>query len=169
MSAHAIGDPAPWIVRWAAPRPRGRALDVACGGGRHARHLAGLGYQVTAIDREPPAIPGVRCLRADLEDGSPWPLAGETFDLVVVANYLHRPLFPALAAAVAPGGALVYETFMAGNERYGRPSNPAFLLRPGELWGAFGGLDVIAFEQGLARAPKPAMRQRLYARRPANG
>jgi hypothetical protein len=89
--------------------------------------------------------------------------------VVVVANYLHRPLFPALAAALAPGGVLLYETFMAGNERFGRPSNPAFLLRPGELWSAFDGLQIVAFEQGLARSPKPAMRQRLCARRPPNG
>jgi len=169
VSAHATDQPSPWIVRWAAPLPRGRALDVACGGGRHARYLAGLGHDVTAIDREPPEIAGVRCLRADLEDGAPWPLAGERFDLVVVANYLHRPLLPVLAAALAPGGALLYETFMTGNERFGRPSNPAFLLRPGELWQAFGGLQIVAFEQGLARAPKAAMRQRLYARRPPNG
>jgi len=156
-------------VRWAAPLPLGKALDVAAGGGRHASFLAGLGHDVTAIDRDPPALEGVRCLRADLEDGRPWPLAGEHFDLVVVANYLHRPLLPALAAALAPGGGLLYETFMAGNERFGRPSNPAFLLRPGELFAAFGGLQIVAFEQGLVRAPRPAMRQRLYARRPPNG
>ena len=82
----------------------------------------------------------------------------------MVVNYLHRPLFPRLIEALAPGGLLIYETFMAGNERFGKPSNPAFLLRPGELWQAFGGLQVIAFEQGVAREPKPAMRQRLCAR-----
>jgi SAM-dependent methyltransferase len=165
-----LNEPSSWVVRWAAQiAPGGRVLDVACGGGRHARHLAGRGYSVTAVDREPPAIPGVRCLRADLEDGGPWPLGGESFDAVVVVNYLHRPLFPALAGALAPGGMLIYATFMAGNERFGRPSNPAFLLRAGELWEAFGGLEVIAFEQGLARSPKPAMRQRLCARRPPNG
>jgi SAM-dependent methyltransferase len=144
-------------------------LDVASGGGRHARYFAGRGQVVTAIDREPPAIPGVRCLQADLEDGGAWPLAGERFDGIVVANYLYRPVFPALAAALAPGGLLIYETFMAGNERFGRPANPSFLLRPGELWEAFGGLHVIAFEQGFTRTPKPAMRQRLCARRPSNG
>jgi SAM-dependent methyltransferase len=170
MEGHAIGDPSAWVVRWTSSlAPSSRVLDVACGGGRHARYLAGLGHAVTAIDRDPPSIPGVRCLRADLEDGGPWPLAGEVFDAVVVANYLHRPLFPALAAALAPGGVLLYETFMAGNERFGRPSSPAFLLRPGELWSAFDGLQIVAFEQGLARSPKPAMRQRLCARRPPNG
>ena len=103
-------------------------------------------------------------MRADLEDGSPWPLGDERFQGIVVVNYLHRPLFAAIAQALAPGGLLIYETFMAGNERFGKPSNPAFLLRPGELWQAFGGLQVIAFEQGKAREPKPAMRQRLCAR-----
>ena len=116
-----------------------------------------------AVDREPQAIPGVRFLRADLEDGSPWPLPGEQFQGIVVSNYLHRPLFAPIERALAPGGVLLYETFMQGNERYGRPSNPAFLLAPGELWRAFGGLQVIAFEQGRVRAPKPAMIQRLCA------
>jgi SAM-dependent methyltransferase len=170
MDPHDIVAPSPWVVRWAALLTRGRVLDVACGSGRHARHLAGLGHEVTAIDRDPPQLAGVRCVRADLEDGSPWPLPGERFDGIVVANYLHRPLLPLLAASLAPGGLLLYETFMAGNERFGKPSNPAFLLRPGELWQAFGGLlQVIAFEQGHARDPRPAMRQRLCARRPPNG
>ena len=115
------------------------------------------------MDREPQSIPGVRLVQADLEDGSPWPLPGERFQGIVVANYLHRPLFPALQEALAPGGVLIYETFMLGNERYGKPSNPAFLLRPGELWRAFPGLHLIAFEQGYAAQPKPAMMQRLCA------
>jgi SAM-dependent methyltransferase len=138
-------------------------LDLACGGGRHARLFVSLGHEVVAVDREPQSIPGARFLRADLEDGSPWPLLGERFQGIVVANYLHRPLFGLLEGSLAPGGVLIYETFMQGNERYGRPSNPAFLLQPGELWRAFGGLHVIAFEQGRVRAPKPAMIQRLCA------
>jgi SAM-dependent methyltransferase len=117
------------------------------------------------VDRVPHAIPGARFIQADLEDGSPWPLPGERFQGIVVANYLHRPLFPLLAESLAPGGILIYETFMQGNERYGKPSNPAFLLQPGELWRAFPGLHVIAFEQGRAWQPKPAMIQRLCATR----
>jgi SAM-dependent methyltransferase len=144
-------------------------LDLACGPGRHARYLRSLGHAVTAVDREPRDIPGARFVRADLEDGSPWPLGEERFDGIVVANYLHRPLLPRIAQALAPGGVLLYETFMRGNERYGRPSNPAFLLEPGELWRAFGGLHVIAFEQGRDLEPKPALRQRLCAARPAKG
>jgi len=143
--------------------PKGTVLDLACGSGRHARLLARLGYSVAAVDREPQVIESVRFIQADLEDGSPWPLPAERFQGIVVTNYLHRPLFPVLEDALAAGGLLLYETFMLGNERYGKPSNPAFLLRPGELWQAFGGLHVIAFEQGAVAEPKPAMIQRLCA------
>ena len=125
--------------------------------------------QVTAIDREPQSLESIRFVRADLEDGGPWPLPGEQFQGIVVANYLHRPLFPLIERTLAPGGVLIYETFMRGNERFGKPSNPAYLLEPGELWRAFAGLHLIAFEQGLSLEPKPAMRQRLCARRPPNG
>jgi SAM-dependent methyltransferase len=169
VNAHDIVAPSAWVAEWSARLTPGRALDLACGAGRHARLLASLGHDVVAVDRQPQDIAGVRFVRADLEDGSPWPLPGAQFDLVVVANYLHRPLFPHIERALAPGGVLLYETFMAGNERFGKPSNPAFLLRPGELWGAFGGLQVIAFEQGQCPPPRPAMRQRLCARRARNG
>ena len=155
--------PSPWVAQWAPWIPPGAILDVACGSGRHASFLARLGYSVTAVDREPQVIESVRFIQADLEDGSPWPLPGERFQGIVVTNYLHRPLFPVLADSLVPGGVLLYETFMQGNERYGRPSNPAFLLRPGELWQAFGGLHVIAFEQGTVAEPKAAMIQRLCA------
>ncbi len=138
-------------------------LDLACGSGRHSVFFVEHGYEVLAMDRETQSIPGVRFLRADLEDGSPWPMPGERFQGIVVTNYLHRPLFPVLADSLAPGGVLLYETFMLGNERYGKPSNPAFLLQPGELWRAFAGLHLIAFEQGYAAQPKPAMIQRLCA------
>jgi len=108
-------------------------------------------------------IPGARFVQADLEDGSPWPFPGERFQGIVVTNYLHRPLFPILKDALAEGGVLIYETFMLGNERYGKPSNPMFLLRPGELLEAFKGLTVKGFEEGPVSAPKPAMIQRLCA------
>ena len=164
MTGHAdLSTPSAWVERWAPLVPRGRVLDLACGGGRHARLFASLGHQVVAVDREPQSIAGVRFVRADLEDGSPWPLPGEQFQGIVVTNYLHRPLFAAIEQSLAPGGVLIYETFMQGNERYGKPSNPAFLLAPGELWRAFGGLHVVAFEQGRVREPKPAMIQRLCA------
>lgn len=151
-------------MRWAALVERGPVLDVACGGGRHARLFADKGMEVVAVDRDAQRLPsGIRFVRADLEDGSPWPFAGQRFACVVVTNYLHRPLFPHLAASLDEGAVLIYETFMIGNERFGRPSNPEFLLRPGELLQAFAGLHVAAFEQGRVERPKAAMIQRLCA------
>lgn len=135
-------------MRWAPLIARGPVLDVASGGGRHARFFAGRGLEVVAVDRDPQPIPGVRSVKADLEDGSPWPFAGQRFGGIVVTNYLHRPLLPTLAGSLAEEGILIYETFMLGNERFGRPSNPDFLLRPGELLEALSALTVVAFEQG---------------------
>jgi SAM-dependent methyltransferase len=160
--------PSEWVLRWAPLVERGPVLDVACGSGRHARLFAERGFEVVAVDREAQNLPGnIRFLRADLEGGNPWPFAGQRFAAIVVTNYLHRPLFPHLAAALAEGGVLLYETFMSGNEKFGRPSNPEFLLRPGELLEAFAGLHVAAFEQGRVERPKAAMIQRLCAMRGA--
>jgi SAM-dependent methyltransferase len=161
--AHELDAPSAWVERWAGLVPPGSVLDLASGHGRHARLFAQRGFKVVAVDRDAQDIPGARFVQADLEDGSPWPLPGEQFQGIVVTNYLHRPLFPLLAAALAPDGVLIYETFMLGNERFGRPSNPAFLLQPGELLRAFGGLAVRGYEQGPVTSPKPAMIQRLCA------
>lgn len=170
--AHAgIGSsPSPWVVRFApAIAHGGQVLDLACGQGRHARHLRDLGYSVTALDRDAAALaalegePRIEVLCADVESG-PWPFAPGNFDGLVVTNYLHRPLFPRLIDALRPGGVLIYETFAQGNERYGRPSNPEFLLAPGELLERLGaGLLVAAFEQGIVERPKPAAIQRVCA------
>ena len=150
-------------MRWAPLITGGTVLDVACGAGRHAKFFLNKKLKVVAVDREAQAIPGARFIRADLEDGSPWPLAGERFEGIVVTNYLHRPLFATIGESLAPGGVLIYETFMLGNERFGKPSNPAFLLRQGELLEAFKGLAVRGFEEGRVEEPKPAMIQRLCA------
>ena len=158
--AHDSELPSPWVVRWAPLITRGPVLDVACGGGRHAKFFGTRGLEVVAVDREPQTIPGARFVQADLEDGRPWPFGGQRFGGIVVTNYLHRPLFPRLAEALDEGGVLIYETFMAGNERFGKPSNPAFLLQPGELLEAFASLEVLGFEQGMVERPKPAMVQR---------
>jgi SAM-dependent methyltransferase len=156
------------VLRWATLVERGPLLDLACGGGRHARLFAGRGLEVVAVDREQQALPeGIRFVQADLEDGSPWPFAGQRFAAIVVANYLHRPLFPRIVESLAEGGVLIYETFMIGNEKFGKPSNPQFLLRPGELLEAFATLSVAGFEQGRVERPKPAMIQRLCALRGA--
>jgi SAM-dependent methyltransferase len=129
--------PSPWIAAHLdLAKPGGAALDLACGAGRHTRLLAAHGFTVTALDRDLAALdapPQIERIAADLEGANPWPLLGRQFDLIVVTNYLHRPLFPAIAAALKPGGVLLYETFAIGNERYGKPSNPDFLLKDGEL------------------------------------
>jgi SAM-dependent methyltransferase len=162
--------PSAWVARYAVfIRPGGRVLDVACGRGRHSRYLAGRGLQVVAVDRDAQALaalagtPGVQALEADLESGA-WLFAGERFDGVVVTNYLHRPLLAPMVNSLAPDGVLIYETFVQGNERYGRPSNPKFLLRPGELLEVARGLRVLAYEDLFVSAPAPALVQRLCAR-----
>ena len=133
-------------MRWAPLVKRGPVLDVASGSGRHSRIFKNL--DVIAVDRDAQSIPGVHFVQADLEDGSPWRFPGQRFGGIVVTNYLHRPLLAVLAQSLAEEGVLIYETFMVGNEKFGKPSNPDFLLRPGELLQAFGALTVVAFEQG---------------------
>lgn len=166
---HGDGTPSPWLQRWAPLlRPGQRALDVACGPGRHVRWLAARGLQVTAVDRDADALqplcPLAEVLVADIENG-PWPLPGRQFDLVLVTNYLWRPLWPALRAALAPGGLLVIETFTRGNETVGRPARPDFLLEPGELLQVCLGLRIVAFEDGYLDAP-PRFVQRIAALNP---
>jgi SAM-dependent methyltransferase len=158
-------------VQWAGLIAVGATiLDVAAGSGRHSRFLAGRGHRVTALDRDTSRLAshtGIEIVQADLEDGSPWPLPGRRFGAVVVTNYLHRPLFPTLLDALEPGGVLLYETFMEGNERFGEPSRSAFLLKDGELLDlARGRLSVTAYEARMISEPKMAMVQRIAARRP---
>jgi SAM-dependent methyltransferase len=186
-----VGAPSDWIERWTPLlAPGSSVLDVACGCGRNARWLARAGHRVTAVDRDAEALavvsleasePGVtlRTLLADLED-APWPLPDERFDAVVVTNYLWRPLMPALLAAVASGGLLLYETFAVGQAALGRPSNPDFLLRPNELiellrppapgpgGAAASPWHVVAFEEGRlpgSGGAPPREVQRIVARR----
>ena len=160
--------PSPWVVRYGRAFGRGRTvLDIACGSGRHVRHFLAQGCHVTGVDRDPDAAAGIRCDRferivRDLEDGSPRPFPKRTFDAVIVTNYLHRPLFPHIVAAVAVGGRLLYETFAVGNEQFGRPRDPRFLLRRGELLAAVGdSLRVLAYEDFVT--PRPARVQRIAA------
>ena len=143
-------------------------LDLACGSGRHLRWLAARGFRLTGIDRDAAAVEPLRALAeivvADLE-GAAWPLPGRRFDAVVVANYLWRPLLPRIVESLADGGLLLYETFSAGNEQFGRPSRPDFLLQPGELLAAAQGLRVVAYEDGWLDAP-PRCVQRIAALAP---
>jgi len=166
--------PSAWIMRWCARlAPGSEVLDLACGSGRHSRALAALGCRVDAVDADAQCsaaldgIAGVRFRVLDLEHG-PWPLQGCQYDAIVVANYLHRPSLPLLAQALRDGGMLVYETFAAGNEQFGRPRNPDYLLQPFELARCFAPLlHVLAFEDGVRQWPGPARVQRLCAVRAA--
>lgn len=171
---HGPSDASAWVRRFADRIPAGGpVLDLAAGGGRHTRFLRGRGHPVTAVDRDVTGLadlqedPAVTILAGDLENDRPWPLGDHRFAGVVVTNYLHRPLLPPIVAAVAPGGCLIYETFAVGNECFGKPSNPAFLLRPGELLEAVRGrLTVIAYENLEVAEPRPAVVQRIAATRP---
>ena len=147
-------------------------LDVACGGGRHTRWFVARGHPVTAVDRDLSGVADltddarVELVERDLEDGSPWPFEVRAFAAVVVTNYLYRPILADVVRSVAAGGWLLYETFAVGNEEYGRPTNPDFLLRPGELLDAVAGaLRVVAYEDVVVAEPRPAAVQRIAATR----
>lgn len=146
-----------WVQRWShlAP-PGGTVLDVACGSGRHTRWFAERGHRVTAVDRDAAALAPLAAvaevLTADLEAG-PWPLGERRFDTIVVTNYLWRPLLPVLVARLAVGGLLLYETFAEGQQTVGRPANPDFLLRSGELLDVARTLHTVAYEHGHAESP----------------
>lgn len=173
MSApHAALAPSPWVQRWSALVPAdATVLDLACGHGRHLRWFAQRGCRVTGVDRDAAALAASEGLgelvTADVENG-PWPLPGRRFDAVVVTHYLWRALLPTIVTSVADGGVLIYETFAAGNETVGRPSNPDFLLRPGELLQACAGLRIVGYEDGFLDAP-PRFVQRIAAVREAAG
>jgi SAM-dependent methyltransferase len=160
--------PSAWVTRWAPLVPAGgTVLDLACGSGRHLRWLAAQGWRVTGVDRDETAVEPLRevaeIIVADLEsEGQPWPLPGRRFDGVVVTNYLWRPLLPRIAASLAPGGVLIYETFADGHQQFGRPSNPEFLLQRGELLRAFASLRIVAYEDGLLSGPERCV-QRIVA------
>jgi SAM-dependent methyltransferase len=168
--AVAVVDPSPWVLRFAALiPPGGTVLDVAAGHGRHTRVLQVLGFKVVAVDVDVSGLadladdPNIEVKAYDLE-AQPWPFAGGGFDGIVVANYLHRPHFANYIDALAEEGVLIIETFGQGNELLGRPRNPDFLLKTGELYDAFAGpLHVVAYEHGAEQEPRPAVRQRVCA------
>lgn len=171
----AIGEPSPWITRHAGLLPpTGQVLDLAAGSGRHTRYFSELGRTVLAIDRDISslldlqAVAGIEVMAGDLETDRGWPLPGRQFAAIVVTNYLHRPLLPFLGGALMPGGVLLCETFAIGNEQFGKPSNPAFLLQPGELLrvAQAAGLTVAAYEHGEVVVPRPAVIQHIAAKKP---
>ncbi len=175
------GTVSPWVERWAPLAPSGKVLDLACGMGRHSHYLASLGHSVLAVDRDASALihaagEGIVTLHADLEDEDAVHssqlakiLRPGQFSTIVVTNYLHRPLMAALLASLSDDGMLIYETFAIGNEAYGKPSNPAFLLQPGELrvLAEAAGLRVLGFEDVRVQTPKEAVVQRICAVGPA--
>jgi SAM-dependent methyltransferase len=164
-----LEQPSEWVARFAPLIPPGEVLDLACGGGRHARLLAAAGHQVLALDRDADALaraagPNITCMQSDLEaENAQWPFAKARFAGIVVTNYLHRPLLPHLFRSLAKPGLLIYETFADGNEKFGKPSRPDFLLRRGELLAVAAaiGAQVIAYEDGHLRSPQPAIVQRI--------
>lgn len=165
--------PLPWVSRWLSLlQPSARVLDFAAGTGRHARHAASLNLSVTAADRNAEALAaigeGIHLVCTDLE-ADRWPFEPAGFDAVIVTNFLDRSRLDGLAGLLAPAGWLIYQTFAAGNARFGRPSNPDFLLQPGELLAMAGrtGLQVAGYEYGLDGQPPNAVVQRIAARRPA--
>ena len=167
-TAHATSAPSPWVQRWShLVAANGSVLDVACGSGRHAHWFAARGCAVTAIDRDAVALASLnavaRTVLADLEN-APWPLPQQRFDAVVVTNYLWRELMPQLVASLNGQGVLIYETFSLGNASVGKPSNPNFLLRSGELLQAFNGLRVVAFEDGFLESPQRFVQRVVAAR-----
>ncbi len=178
LNAHGQGEPSAWVLncldglsgeRTARGGVKPKALDLACGGGRHSRALLAAGYEVLAVDKDATAL--AQCPQEaqtrvlDLE-GPVWPLSDTQFDLVLVTHYLWRPCFQALLDCVAPGGFLLYETFMEGNEVFGSPKNPAFLLRSEELLDLCRpGFVVLRFEQGVRKNPGSAFVQRILAQR----
>jgi SAM-dependent methyltransferase len=165
-----LGVPSPWVRRFAHLVPKGgTVLDLAAGGGRHARFFAGRGHPTVAVDRTLDGMVDlvdgpIERIQADLEDGSPWPLGLRQFAGIIVTNYLHRPLLPLLADALASGGVLIYETFAVGQGQFGRPSGENYLLRPNELIRAYEPtLTIVGFEHGIDYAPGPKAVQRLAA------
>jgi SAM-dependent methyltransferase len=167
-TSESLTPPSAWVRRFLPLiPPGGMVLDLAAGDGRHTRLLRQQGFRVRAVDRDvsallPLAEAGCEVQQLDLETGAVWPL-GDQYRGIVVTSYLHRPLLAAIGGALAPGGIVIYETFALGNERFGRPRNPDFLLRPGELLEAFAMLTVVAFEQGQVAAPRRAVIQRIAA------
>ena len=177
---HGLEPPSAWVKRWAHLLPSNESvvdhesvqvLDLACGHGRHMQFLEGLGHTVLGVDRNAEALKTAsqwgETLQADIENAA-WPLEGRSFKGVVVTNYLWRDLFPQILNSVAEGGVLIYETFSQGNQAFGKPSRPEFLLQQGELLQLCSGLRIVAFEEGFVPSPDRLI-QRVVAIRVPSG
>lgn len=172
--------PSAWITRFAELIPdTHRVVDLAAGSGRHSVYLADRGFRVLALDLDAGALELSRLLAKPLQQALietrvvnleepefPRGIHPEKFAGLLVTNYLYRPHFLAWLDTLVPGGVLLYETFAVGNEEYGRPTNPEFLLEKNELLArvmAHGEFDIVAFEHGFVDQPKPAITQRICA------
>jgi len=152
-------------------------LDLACGRGRHALAAAELGACTFAIDRDEAALSAlqaeaerrtlsVSCLRADLETSLGIPVKSGSCGVILVFRFLFRPLAPAISAALAPGGLLLYETFTVAQRALGSgPRRAEFLLEPGELRALFPDLEPLEHWEGRSDGPAPECLARLAARR----
>ena len=179
---HGLEPPSSWVKRWAHLLPLSKklnendsadiadVLDLACGHGRHMQYLSGLGHKVLGVDRNAEALKTASqwgdALLADIENAA-WPLDGRTFKAVVVTNYLWRELFPKILNSLAEGGVLIYETFSQGNEAFGKPSRPEFLLQSGELLVRCKGLRIVAFEEGWMPSPDRLIQRVVAIRLPS--
>ena len=168
---HGTEAPSLWVQRWShLAKPQSQVLDLACGAGRHMKYFQSLGHLCTGVDRSAEALTEAnaygKVVEADIEDG-PWPFSGQTFDVVLVTNYLWRPLMPRILECLKPEGLLIYETFALGHEKFGKPSRPEFLLKPGELLQTCAQLHVIAYENGYWDQPAKCV-QRIVAAQKVN-
>jgi SAM-dependent methyltransferase len=179
---HGLEPPSSWVKRWAHLLPLSKklnendsadiadVLDLACGHGRHMQYLSGLGHKVLGVDRNAEVLKTASqwgdTLLADIENAA-WPLDGRTFKAVVVTNYLWRELFPKILNSLAEGGVLIYETFSQGNEAFGKPSRPEFLLQSGELLERCKGLRIVAFEEGWMPSPDRLIQRVVAIRLPS--
>lgn len=169
---HGQTAPSPWVLRFSEQIPAGgEVIDIACGAGRHGRVFLESGHPVTFVDVDTEALDDlggrddVAIIETDLETEGFWPFTGHAYAGVIVTNYLWRPILPAIIDLVGPGGMLIYETFAVGNEAFGKPSNPDYLLKPDELRDAVDGkLEIVEFEQVEVETPKPAVIQHIAAR-----
>lgn len=159
---HDVREPAPLLVEFKDRLPKGHALDLAMGYGRHALYLASAGWTVHGIERDPEAVAACRreaeqgglSIRAEQADLDVYRIPAAAYDLVVVFYFLDRGLIPQIREAIKPGGAIVYETFTVENQqRFGRPKRTGFCLQPGELPRLFEGFTVLASREGLVGGP----------------
>lgn len=164
-----LAQPSPWLKKWShLLNAKDSILDIACGNGRHMHFLAQLGCEVIGVDKDPVALESASrygaVLQADLENEA-WPIGiDKKFQVVIVFNYLHRPLFPKIQECIAQGGYLIYETFAVGNEEFGRPRSPEFLLQPNELLTQFSQLTPIAYEAGHLKQPDRIVQRAVFTR-----